>query len=158
MPTKKIFKKKFLSILLFVGTFTSFFKGKKAKRSQKNSRNQGFSYYFCLMIEGSGTGSGSTPLTNGSGSGSRRPKNAWIRTRIRIRNTDRISSQIRIGSDPHHFAGYGSRSAGIGIQGTTRPIRIAISFKQMYFFLLLWKFQYTIHKNLNHDTLPLTRK
>ncbi len=30
----------------------------------QNSRNQGFSYYFCLMIEGSG----SRPLTNGSGS------------------------------------------------------------------------------------------
>ena len=33
------------------------------------------SYYFCLMIEGSG----SMPLTNGSRSGSRRPKNMWIR-------------------------------------------------------------------------------
>jgi hypothetical protein len=32
-------------------TLTSFF-----KKSQ-NSRNQGFSYYFCLMIEGSGYGS-----------------------------------------------------------------------------------------------------
>ncbi len=35
------------------------------------------------MIEGSGSESGSIPLTNGSGS--RRPKNMWIR--IRIRNT-----------------------------------------------------------------------
>ncbi len=39
--------------------------------------HQGFSYYFCLMIEGSGSGawsiSGSVPLTIGSGS--RRPKN-----------------------------------------------------------------------------------
>ncbi len=43
----------------------------------QSSRNQAFSYYFCLVIEGSGsgTGSGSIPLTNGSGSGSRRPKN-----------------------------------------------------------------------------------
>jgi hypothetical protein len=39
----------------------------------QNSRNQGFSYYICLMIEGSG----SIPLTNGSGSG--RSKNTWIR-------------------------------------------------------------------------------
>ncbi len=46
----------------------------------QNSRNQGFSYYFCMMIEGSG----SIPLT--SRSGSRRPKNMWIRW-IRIRNT-----------------------------------------------------------------------
>jgi hypothetical protein len=43
-----------------------------------------FSYYFCLMIEGSG--SGSIPLNNGSGS--RRLKNMWIRW-IRIRNTVR---------------------------------------------------------------------
>ncbi len=56
-----------------------------SKISQKevtNSRNQGFSYYFCLMIEGTG----SMTLTNGSGS--RRPKNIRIRRiRIRIRNT-----------------------------------------------------------------------
>ena len=44
-----------------------------------------------MMIEGSGSGSRagsgseSIPLTSGSGSGSRRPKNMWIR--IRIRNT-----------------------------------------------------------------------
>jgi hypothetical protein len=51
----------------------------------QNSRNQGFSYYINLMIEGSGagSGSGSIPLTNGSGSG--RPKNTCIR--IRIQNT-----------------------------------------------------------------------
>jgi hypothetical protein len=52
--------------------------------------NQGFSYYFCMMIEGSGSGagsgSGSILLTSGSGSG--RPKNMWIWwIRIRIRNT-----------------------------------------------------------------------
>jgi hypothetical protein len=49
---------------------------KSIKKSQK-SENQGFSNYFCLMIEGSG----SVPLTNGSGSG--RPKNI----RIQIRTT-----------------------------------------------------------------------
>ncbi len=54
---------------------------KVKKKSQKwqNSRNQDFSYYFCLMIEGSG-----------SGSRTRRPKNIriWrIRIRIRTRNT-----------------------------------------------------------------------
>jgi hypothetical protein len=49
--------------------------------------NQGFSYYFCMMMEGSG--SGSITLTSGSGSG--RPKNMWIRwIRIRIRNTGQI--------------------------------------------------------------------
>jgi hypothetical protein len=61
------------------GTFTSFFKDKKSKRSHKRVRIKVF-----LMIKGSGSGarSGSTPLTNGSGSA--RPKNIWIRW---IRNT-----------------------------------------------------------------------
>ena len=45
---------------------------------------QGFSNFFCLLIEGF---TGSTPLSDGSGSG--RPKNMWIRwIQIRIRNTD----------------------------------------------------------------------
>ncbi len=78
-----------ICLLLFEGTFTSFFKDKSQKESQ-NSRNQGFSIYFCMMIEGSGSRarSGSIPLTSGSGSG--KPKNMWIRwirIRIRIRNT-----------------------------------------------------------------------
>ncbi len=67
----------------------------KSQKESQNSRNQGFSYYFCMMIEGSGSragsGSGSIPLTSGSG-GSGRPKNTlirWIRIRIRIRNTAR---------------------------------------------------------------------
>jgi hypothetical protein len=61
----------------------------KSQKESQNSRNQGFSYYFCMMIEGSGSGSrggsgsGFIPLTSGYGSGSGRPKNMWIR----IRNT-----------------------------------------------------------------------
>jgi hypothetical protein len=82
---KLISLNKIFCLLLFECTFTSFFKEKIQKESQ-NSRNQGFSYYFCMIIEGSESGSGSIPLTNGSGSGSRRPKNMWIRW-IRIRNT-----------------------------------------------------------------------
>ncbi len=50
----------------------------KSQKESQNSRNQGFSYFFCMMIEGSG--SGSIPLTSGSGSG--RPKNMWIRIRV----------------------------------------------------------------------------
>jgi hypothetical protein len=42
----------------------------------QNIRNQDFSYYFCIMIEGSRAGS--TPLTNRSGSG--RPKNILLST------------------------------------------------------------------------------
>jgi hypothetical protein len=75
---KKIFFYNFFCLILFEGTFTSFSKIKSQEKTQ-SSKNQGFSYYFCLVIEGSGTGSGSIHLTNGSGSGSRRPKNMWIR-------------------------------------------------------------------------------
>jgi hypothetical protein len=71
-PTKNIFYFIFIYILLFEGTFTLFFEDKGHKKS-RNSRNQGFSYYFCLMMEVSGA----IPLTNGSGSG--RPKIFRIR-------------------------------------------------------------------------------
>ncbi len=67
-----IFNKKLFCLLLFEGTFTSFFKDKKSKRVT-NRRNQGCSKFFCMTIEG-------------SGSGSRRPKNMWIRWFL-IRNT-----------------------------------------------------------------------
>ncbi len=67
--------KKVFCLLLFEGTFTLFFKDKKSKRSHKTVVFIGFSYYFCLMIEGSG-----------SGSGSRRPQNIRMR-QIWIRNT-----------------------------------------------------------------------
>jgi hypothetical protein len=43
----------------------------KSHKEVTKSRNQGFSYFFCLMIEGSG----SRHLSSGSVSGSRRPKN-----------------------------------------------------------------------------------
>ncbi len=61
----------------------------KSQKESQNRRNQGFSYYFCVMIEGSGSraGSGSIP-----GSGSRRPKNMWIR----IRNTAVLAVKIFI--------------------------------------------------------------
>ncbi len=64
----------------------------KSQKESQNIRNQGFSYYFWMMIEGSGSGTGAgpgpIPLTSGSGSGSGRPKNMWIRwIRLRIRNT-----------------------------------------------------------------------
>ncbi len=50
-----------------------FSKTKSHRKKSQNNKEQGFSYYFCLMIEGSG----SVPLTNGSVS--RRPKNIQIR-------------------------------------------------------------------------------
>ncbi len=84
---KLIFKKKFSCILLLRYLYV-IFKDKMSKRCQ-NSRNQGFSYYISLMIEGSGSGSragsGSILLTSGSGW----PKNMWIRW---IRNTAEITT------------------------------------------------------------------
>jgi hypothetical protein len=53
----------------------------KVKKKSQNSKNQGFSYQFCLMMEGSGARS--VLVTNGSGCGSGRPNNI----RIRIHNT-----------------------------------------------------------------------
>ncbi len=81
-------KKKFFCILLFEGTFKSFFKDKKSKRSHK-------------------TGSGSIHLTDGSGFGSRRLKNMWIRwiwIRIQIRNTVFIHSSVTCQSTLFYFS------------------------------------------------------
>jgi hypothetical protein len=52
---KKLIKKKFSCLSLFESTvhIHHFSKMKGPKKSQ-NSRNQGFPYYFCLLIEGSG--------------------------------------------------------------------------------------------------------
>ncbi len=63
--------KNFLLITLWRYIYIIFQRQKVIKKSQ-NSRNQGFSYYFCLMIEGSG-----------SGAESRWPKNIRFR-RIRF--------------------------------------------------------------------------
>ena len=62
---KQFFFKHLFCLLLFEGTvhLHNIPKIRSQKESQ-NSRNQGFSYYFCMMIEGSG--SGSIPLTSGS--------------------------------------------------------------------------------------------
>ncbi len=42
-------------VLLFIGTFTSVFQRGKVIRKSLNSRNQGFSYVFCLVMERSGS-------------------------------------------------------------------------------------------------------
>jgi hypothetical protein len=64
----------------------------KVMKKSQNRRNQLFSHYCCLMIEGSGAGSraasgaGSVLVINGSRCGSGRSKNKRI-LRIRIPNT-----------------------------------------------------------------------
>jgi hypothetical protein len=49
--------KNFFCLLFFEGTYiTELFKDTvKGHKKSQNSRDQGFSYYFCLMIEGSGS-------------------------------------------------------------------------------------------------------
>jgi hypothetical protein len=112
VPTKNCF-------FLFEGTLTTFtvhhFSKIKSKKKSQNNRDQGFAYYFCLMIKGSG----SVTLTNGSGS--KRPKNIRIR-RFRIRNTGfdiRVQSCV---SDPAMISICGRiclfSSLGLRTQGT----------------------------------------
>ncbi len=51
MPTKnKFFFQSFL-LITFWDTFISVFTGKKSKRSRKNRRNEGFPYFFCLLMK-----------------------------------------------------------------------------------------------------------
>jgi hypothetical protein len=65
----------------------------KVKKKSQNSWNQGFSYYFCLLTEGSGAWSGSIPLTNESGSRFSWPK------KYGMEPTDSHP-------DPEHWFGY----------------------------------------------------
>jgi hypothetical protein len=82
--SKKLIFNTIFSAYYFLKVRLHHFSKIKSLKESQNRRNQGFSYYFCMMIEGSG--SGYIPLTSGSGSG--RPKNMWIRWIRRIRNTD----------------------------------------------------------------------
>ncbi len=77
--SKKLIFNTIFSAYYFLKVNLHHFSKIKSQKESQNRRNQGFSYYFCVMIEGSG--SGSILLTSGSGSG--RPKKMWIR----IRNT-----------------------------------------------------------------------
>ncbi len=58
------------SACYFLKVHLHYFSKIKSQKDSQNSRIHDFSYYFCMMIEGSG--SGSIPLTCRSGSG--RPK------------------------------------------------------------------------------------
>ncbi len=96
-PSRRQQKTIFLTVFLLItfwrypGYIYIIFHRQKVKKKSQSRSNQGFTYFFYLVIEGSG----SVSLTNGSRSGSRRAKNIRIR-RIRIRNTgdnDYIFSQ-----------------------------------------------------------------
>jgi hypothetical protein len=77
--SKKLIFNTIFSAYYFLKVHLHHFSKIKSQKESQNRRNQGFSYYFCMMVEESG----SIPLTSGSGSGTGRPKNRWIR----IRNT-----------------------------------------------------------------------
>jgi hypothetical protein len=86
----KLFFKTIFSAYYFLKVHLHHFSKIKSQKESQNSGNQGFSYFFCMVVEGSG--SGSIPLTNGSGSGM--PKKMWIR--IRNRNTARRNTVLKI--------------------------------------------------------------
>ncbi len=104
-PSRRQLKFFLLTVLLFEGTFTSF--TYEIIRKSQNSRNQFFSYYFWLIIEGSGAGAGfgSASLTNRSGS--RRPKNTWI-LGTRIQNALKHTGMDPRDPDPEGHKTYGS--------------------------------------------------
>ncbi len=128
---------------------------KLCEKKSQNRRNQGFSYYFCLMFEGSrsgsGSGSGSIPLTNGSGSGSRRPKNTWIqgiwiriRIRIRIRNTSVMSILNFLGhkySEVRNYEFFDIVITNLRVKMTLRNYDVITRFRN-YVTTLGWNKQY----------------
>ncbi len=69
--SKKLIFNTIFSAYYFLKLHLHHFSKIKSQKESQNSRNQGFSYYFCVLLEGSGSG---------------RPKNMCIRW-IRIRNT-----------------------------------------------------------------------
>jgi hypothetical protein len=58
--SKKLIFNTIFSAYYFLKAHLHHFSKIKSQKESQNSRNQGFSYYFCIMIEGSG--SGSVPL------------------------------------------------------------------------------------------------
>jgi hypothetical protein len=68
--SKKLIFNTIFSAYCFLKAHLHHFSKIKSQKESQNRRNQGFSYYFCMMIEGSGSGAGSgaIPLTSGSGS------------------------------------------------------------------------------------------
>jgi hypothetical protein len=72
--SKKLFFYTIFSSCYFLKVHLHYFSKIKCQNESQNSRIQGSSYYFCMMIEGSG----SILLTSGSGW----TKNMWIRNTV----------------------------------------------------------------------------
>ncbi len=73
-------------VLYFLKVHLNHFSTTKVTKKSKSSSSQGFSYYFCLMIERTGP----VPLTNGSGS--KRTKNSATLIRTRDKRGLKFSS------------------------------------------------------------------
>ncbi len=56
MPAKKLIFNTIFSAYYFLKVHLHHFSKIKSQKESQNRRNQGFSYYFCMMIEGSGSG------------------------------------------------------------------------------------------------------
>ena len=65
--SKKLIFNTIFSAYYFMKVHLHHFSKIKSQKESQNRKNQGFSYYFCMMMEGSG--SGSIPLTGGSDPG-----------------------------------------------------------------------------------------
>ncbi len=85
---KNKFKKKSFSAYYFLRLLLHHFSKIKSKKKSQNSRNPGFSWYFCLMMEGSGSGSTS---------------HKRIRIQEAQKHVDPVD-RIRIGPDPQHWS------------------------------------------------------
>ncbi len=57
MPAKNKFINTIFSAYYFLRPHLHHFSKIKSQKESQNNRNQGFSYYFCMIIEGSGYGS-----------------------------------------------------------------------------------------------------
>jgi hypothetical protein len=71
--SKKLIFNKIFSAYYFLKVHLNHFSKIKSQKESQNRRNQGFSYYFCMMIEGSGPGGQKTCGSGGSGSGTLSP-------------------------------------------------------------------------------------
>jgi hypothetical protein len=87
------------SACYFLKVHLHYFSKIKSQKDSQNSRIQGFSYYFFMMIEGSGSrggsGSGSIPLSSGSGSGM--PKTRGSGSTGYLENVLLQSGQVKTG-------------------------------------------------------------
>ena len=55
---KKLIYNIIFSAYYFLKVYLHHFSKIKSQKESQSRRNQGFSYYFCMMIKGSGSGSG----------------------------------------------------------------------------------------------------